>query len=166
MRVIGLLLVLAAVAGFYWLGGNRLDEAQVRDFYQRAEQAMLALDDETLCRMLAEDFEQTTVTRVESNEMRATMDKAGYCRSTAETTEQLRQLRDAMRGNSPMRYSQTVVSVTLAPDRRSADVEMRATLEMPGMRSSSRSRDTVVRERWRMYALRSNSVVWVGPAYR
>lgn len=165
MRAIGLLLVLAAVAAFYWWGGNRLDEAQVRDFYQRAEQTMLALDDEAMCLMLAEDFEQTTVTKAESREVQVTMDKAEYCRSSAEVTMQMRQLRDAMQGRSPIRYSQTVVSVTLAPDRRSAEVETRSTLEMPGMRSSSRSRDTIIRERWRMYAKRGNSVIWVGPAY-
>ncbi|MGV8959017.1 MAG: nuclear transport factor 2 family protein [Stenotrophomonas sp.] len=166
MRLIGSGVALAAAAGFYLLGGNRLDEQQVRDFYQRAEQAMLALDDEMLCSKLAEDFQQTITNAGEADEVPATADKAGYCDNTRQTMAQLRHVRDTMAGRAPMHYSQTVESVTVAPDRRSAQVQMRATLELPGMRLTSHSHDTVVRRRWKLYDLRSDAVIRVEPASR
>lgn len=166
MRVWLLLLVLIGVALFYNLGGNRLDEQMVRDFYQRSEQALLAQDAEALCAMLAEDFQQTITLRVESQEKRETVDKPKYCRDLAASMEQVRRLQAAMGGRSPIEYRQTVVSVTLAPDKRSAEVEMRSTLAMPGVRMTSRNRDTVVRQRWKMLATHSEGTTWMGPAYR
>lgn len=163
MRALGLLLLLAGVLAFYLLAGNRLDERQVRDFYQRGADATLALDDKALCATVADDFQQVITIKLESAEKRETFNKVTYCDNAAETMKQMRQLRDAMGGRSPIRYSQAVVSVNVAGDRRSAEVEMRATLELPGVRMVSRTRDTVVRKRWKMYGTASDAVIWMGP---
>ncbi len=166
MRVLVLLAVFVAAVVFYNVGGNRLDEAKVRDYYASAEQAMLAFDDERLCAMVDEDFEQVSVTRIESMEQRETFDRDGYCRTTAETMARLRQLQGAMGGRSPVRLKYTLVSIRIAPDKRSAEVESRSTLEMPGIRMTSRARDVVVRKRWKVLATRSTGTTLMGPAYR
>lgn len=166
MRLLGLLLVMLAVLGVYLLGGNRLDERHIRAFYEESVEATLALDDELLCAMLADDFKQVITVKLESSESSEVFDKAAYCDNAAETMKPMRQLRDAMGGRSPVRYSQTLVAVSIAHGRRSAEVELRATFELPGMRMVSRSRDTVIRKRWKMYGTRSEAVVWAGPAGR
>lgn len=40
---------------------------------------------------------------------------------------------------------------------------MRATLELPGVRMVSLTRDRVVRKRWKMYGTASDAVMCMGP---
>jgi hypothetical protein len=166
MRILVLLLALASVAGVYLFGGNRLDEEKVRQFYQRNQDAFLALDEKALCQMLAEDYRQTVVQRVEGSQQRLELDKAGTCAAGADTLAMLRKLQQAMRGRSPIKYQQTLTAIDVAADGSTAAVEVRSTLSMPGIRMTSRSRDTVVRRRWRMLAASSDATVWMGPDYR
>ncbi len=54
----------------------------------------------------------------------------------------------------------------IAPNEQSAMVETRATLGLPGMRMTFRSRDKLIRKRWKTLIARSEDTVWVGPAYQ
>ncbi|SUZ28947.1 hypothetical protein CPBF424_27770 [Xanthomonas euroxanthea] len=44
-------------------------------------------------------------------------------------------------------------------------VETRATLGLPGVRMTFRSRDKLIRKRWKTLIERSEGTAWVGPAY-
>lgn len=74
----------------------------------------------------------------------------------------LRRVQEALGGHAPMRYEQTIRSIRIADDGRSARVEISALLDMPGVRLVSRSRDTVERRRWRVRATRSVTVAHAG----
>jgi len=63
-------------------------------------------------------------------------------------------------------YSHTILSVGIAPDKRSALIEARSTLGTPFLRTTTRSHDTIVRRRWRTYASASEGTSRVGPVYR
>lgn len=165
MRLIGLLLVLAAIAGIYNYAGNALEEKHVRELYEAQEKALLAQDGEALCKMTSEDFEMVILYRIDSHQRRDTTTREQYCKSSGQTAEQMRQLAHLM-GDVPMKYKQTISDIVISPDERSATVEVRATMEMPGFRMTSRTHDTVVRKRWKTQVSRSEGTAWVGPAYR
>ncbi len=166
MRAIIVLLALIGVGLVYQFGGSQLDEDRVRAFYERSDQAYRDLDDKALCEMLADDFSQSALYVIEGEQERVEQDKQGACDATAESMEQLRRIQQAMRGRSPVDFQQTIVSITVAENGRSALVVTRGTLAVPGMRMSLRSRDTVERRRWYMRITRSEGTVWLGPAYR
>ncbi|MQP77495.1 hypothetical protein CQ393_16570 [Stenotrophomonas sp. MYb238] len=160
--LVGVLVLLAVAGGVYQWGGNSLDEKQVREYYRGVEQATLAFDDELLCGMLAEDYQQSLVMKSESSSQESMLGKQEYCQDTARSMAMLRRVQEALGGHAPMRYEQTIKSIRIADDGRSARVETSALLDMPGVRLVSRSRDTVERRRWRVRATRSVAVVHAG----
>jgi len=160
--LVGLLVLLAVAGGIYQWGGNSLDEKQVRDYYRGVEQATLAFDDALLCGMLAEDYRQSLVMKSESSSEESTLGKQEYCEDAARSMAMLRRVQEAVGGRVPMRYEQTIRSISIAADGRSAKVEMSARVDMPGVRLVSRSRDTIERRRWRVQATRSVAVVHAG----
>lgn len=165
MRFLVSLVVLAAiVAGVYQWGGNSLSERQVRALYEHADKAMAAADDKVLCEMLAEDYQQSVVMKTENEQAQRVVGKQEYCAELARTMGMMRQLQ-AQLGRIPLRYQQTIKSVTLSDDGRSAKVEVSSVLELPGVRMVSRGRDTVERSRWKVLVTRSAAVVHAGAHY-
>ncbi len=166
MRVLLIVVFFGVIAGIYQWGGNSLDEARVRAFYDQADRALAEQDDKTLCEMLAPDFEQVTLYRADSQQSRQVVSREKYCRQMAQTMGQLRRIREITGGDVPMEHEQTITDITLAPDKRSAEVEMRTLVAAPGLRMTARTRDTVVRKRWRMWITHSEGTTFVGPAPR
>ncbi len=166
MRLLVLLAVLAAIAGLYSYGGNSLDEKQVRDFYAAHDKAMVSQDGEALCAMTAPDFEMVVLYRMDSQQKRETADRAKYCKSNGEWTQVLQQMRHVAEPEELIDYKHSITKIEIAPDEQSAMVETRATLGLPGLRMTFRSRDRIVRKRWKTLITRSEGTAWVGPAYR
>ncbi|HYG05089.1 MAG TPA: nuclear transport factor 2 family protein [Stenotrophomonas sp.] len=164
MRLLWVVAFFGVIAGIYQWGGNRLDEAQVREFYDQAQTALAEQDDQTLCAMLAPDFEQVTLYRADNQQARKVVSREKYCHDLARTMAQLRSIREATGGEVPVEHEQTITRITVAPDQRSAEVETRTLVSAPGMRMTARTRDTVVRERWRMAIRRSEGTAFIGPA--
>lgn len=160
MRAVVLFALLLLVAGVYLFGGRRLDKEQVLDFYRVQEAAQLALDDQRLCGLLADDFEQHMQVRGGRIEMPARMDKGDYCIALAQQTSLQRTL-SARLGGAVTQHI-TLDGVTLADDRRSAVMHLRAVQVLPGMRLTARYQLQVERRRWRMQVTRSDGVIAVG----
>lgn len=165
MRLLVLLVVLAAVAGIYNYGGNALDEAQVRDFYAAHDKAMLGQDGEAPCAMTAPAFEMVVLYRMDSHQKRHTTTREQYCKSNGEWAQVLRQMRHVANPEELIDYKQSITRIEIAADEASAMVETRATLGLPGLRMTFRSRDKLVRKRWKTLIERSEGTAWVGPAY-
>ncbi|KRG40729.1 hypothetical protein ARC20_12650 [Stenotrophomonas panacihumi] len=166
MRLLLIVAFFGVIAGVYQWGGNSLDEEQVRAFYERADRALAEQDDKTLCEMLSPDFEQVTLYRADNSQRRQVVDREKYCHEMGRNMAQLRRFREITGGDVPVEHEQTITRITLAPDKHSAEVETRATVAAPGMRMTARSRDTVVRKRWRMWITHSEGTTFVGPAPR
>lgn len=159
-----LLLALLAAAGVYWLGGNRIDQAHVENLYLAHRQAFLELEHEALCAMLDRDFEQRLTLHVGDQRSHETMGRQDYCEAQEEILEALRQLGPLPNGRRLVDHQYTLTRITIAPGGRSATVETRATTAIPGIRSTERSTDTLVRRRWKTLVVRSEGTAWVGPA--
>lgn len=164
--VIAVLLVLGVLAVNHWRGASVIEQHHVDEFYQHSYDAFMAQDDEDLCAMLAEDFEQVTLYRTESRQERKVVHKQDWCEANTELMEQVRRLRSSAVGRQFFDYSQTVTKVTVAPDKKSAEVEVRSTLRLAAVRISARSHDTLVRERWKTRIQHSEGTAWVGLAGR
>lgn len=164
-RLIVLLAVLAGIAWIYNYGGNALDEGEVRDFYGRYEKAFLAQDGETLCAMTAPEFEMAILYRMESRQHRQVTDRERYCKANGEWSAVLRQVGRGG-GELPIDFNQSITGIEIAPDEASAKVETRTTMALPGLRMTFRTRDTVVRRRWKTLIAGSEGTAWIGPAYR
>jgi long-subunit acyl-CoA synthetase (AMP-forming) len=166
MRLLWVVAFFGVIAGVYQWGGNTLDEDQVRAFYDQADTALAEQDDKALCAMLAPEFEQVTLYRADSHQVRKVIDREKYCHDLAQTMAQLRRFREATGGDVPVEHEQTITKITIAPDKHSAEVETRSTVSAPGMRMTARTRDTVVRQRWRMAIQYSEGTTFIGPAPR
>lgn len=160
MRSLVLLAVLLVVGGIYLFGGRKLDKEQLLDFYRVQEAAQLTLDDQRMCDLLADDFEQHTRVRGGRLDIPARMDKGDYCIALAQQFSVQRQLTGQLRAMVTQQL--WLDGVTLADDRRSAVMHMRAVQALPGMRLSARYDVHVERLRWRMQVTRSEAVVSVG----
>ncbi|CAD7717088.1 hypothetical protein LMG31886_24480 [Xanthomonas hydrangeae] len=165
MRLLVLLAILAAVAGIYNYGGNALDETQVRDFYAAHDKAMLSQDGEALCAMTAPEFEMVVLYRMDSHQKRQTATREKYCKSNGEWAQVLGQMRHVAPPEELIDYKHSITKIEIAPDEASAMVETRATLGLPGLRMTFRSRDKVIRKRWKTLIEHSEGTAWVGPAY-
>ncbi|KCX01440.1 hypothetical protein DK27_09525 [Xanthomonas arboricola pv. pruni] len=77
----------------------------------------------------------------------------------------LRQMRHVANPEELIDYKQSITRIEIAADEASAMVETRATLGLPGLRMTFRSRDKLVRKRWKTLIERSEGTAWVGPAY-
>ena len=165
MRAIILLVVLAGAAGVYFLGGNRIREADVERLYAASRQAVHDLDDEALCALLAEDFEQVLTIQVDAQQGVGSMDRQAYCESHQEIFAALRPLRERARGAPLAEYQYTINRIEIAPDGSSATVDTRAVSRVPGIRTTSRTTDTLVRRRWKTLVVRSEGKAWAGPAH-
>ncbi|MBO9718432.1 MAG: nuclear transport factor 2 family protein [Pseudoxanthomonas sp.] len=165
MRAIILLVLLATAAGVYFLGGNRIRNADVELLYAASRQAVHDLDDEALCAMLSEDFEQVLTIDMESQQGREEADRQAYCESYREVFAALRPMRERA-GNRPLAdYQYTINRIEIAPDGSSATVDTRSVNLIPGIRTTSRTTDTLVRRRWKTRVVRSEGKAWAGPAY-
>lgn len=98
MRSIVLFAVLLLVGGVYLFGGRRLDKEQVLDFYRVQQAAQLALDDQRMCDLLADDFEQHTQVRGGRLDIPGRMDKGDYCIALARQFGLQRELVGRLRG--------------------------------------------------------------------
>ena len=165
MRTIVLLAVLLAVAGVYFLGGNRIREADVEHLYAASRQAVHDLDDGALCAMLAEDFEQVLTVHMEAEQGHESVDRQAYCDSYREIFAALRQVRDQAGGGQLADYQYTINRIEISPDGSSATVHTRSINLIPRIRTTSRTTDTLVRRRWKTQVLRSEGAAWAGPAY-
>ena len=160
MRSIVLFAVLLLVGGVYLFGGRRLDKEQVLDFYRVQQAAQLALDDQRMCDLLADGFEQHTQVRGGRLDIPGRMDKGDYCIALAQQFGLQRELAGRLRGMVNQQF--WLDGVTLADDRRSAVMHMRTAQALPGLRMTARYDLHVERRRWRMQVTRSDAVVSVG----
>ncbi|AKC87913.1 nuclear transport factor 2 family protein [Pseudoxanthomonas suwonensis] len=164
MRMLLLLLALLSVAGVYFLGGNRISQVHVESLYAASQQAFHSLDHEALCAMLDRDFEQRLTLHVGGQRSYETLGKQDYCEAQEEILGALRQLGPLPNGRRLVDHRYTLTRISIAPGGRSATVETRATSAIPGIHSTERSTDTLVRRRWKTRVVRSEGTAWVGPA--
>ncbi len=143
------LLLLAAVAGGvggWWtlVGGRQLTEAQVRQFYEDQLTATLKREPETLCAQLDKRYELVSVTLVGGRELSETLGRDAACEHTRAMYQSFETLGAKMGGILQLDVEQTVHTVSVAADRKSATVDVSYTMAVGGSLMHIRSRATEV----------------------
>ncbi|KAF1722694.1 hypothetical protein [Pseudoxanthomonas wuyuanensis] len=161
MKKLLLCLLLAAAAAWYFFGRTQVNEAEVRDFYQRQFEASSKGDVGRLCGMLASDFQGVNITHVGPRQLRELNDRDETCDALEKFYDQLKKLH-AMAGDQfEVDGDYTINGVEVAEDGKSATVKVRSVARLGRMRITSRSTDTVVRQHGRLVVRRSDSRSWM-----
>lgn len=153
-------IALVAVAGWwYFVGGRKLSEDHVDQFYRSVEIATLERKPQALCDLLAPEFTSSgTVSIAGRRETQAqTHDKAQTCESYRKLYETWEQLGEKMGGTLQLDSQYKLNSIAVSADHKTATVDISTSLDVAGsiMNIRSRSTDTLVRRNGKLLLLHS-----------
>jgi hypothetical protein len=154
------LLLVAIAAGlgwWYFIGGRKLSEAEVGDFYRSVESATLSRKPELLCALLADDFRSEGVVSVAGRHSAQVQDKAQACAAYEQLYASWEQIGKNMGGMLQLHSGYRINSLEIASNRQSAkvDISMSVLVGADLMNIRSRSTDTLVRRNGKVVLLRT-----------
>lgn len=125
---------LAAAAGVgVWhvlIDGSRLDEQQVRDYYQRQWHATYSRDPDALCALISGSAAVTQESRINGKTSTETMSGREACARTRELFRFFEEAGEKAGGMLTIEYEQQLHQIDIAPNRKSATVAFASTLKM------------------------------------
>ncbi len=157
MKKLLLVALLGAAVWWYFVGGRKLDEAQVNEFYRRVEVASLDRKPDDLCALLADDFSSTGTVAVGGQQRTQTQGKAATCESYRGLYAAWEKLGEKMGGPLQLDSDYDIHSIKLSADHKTATVDISTSMDVAGsiMNIRSRSTDTLVRRNGKVLLLRS-----------
>ncbi len=160
------ILALICVAGAWWffVGGRQIDEQQATEFYAHYEAATLSRNPEKLCTLLAEDFTSSAKADLGGHATEGESNKVDTCASMKELYTTFDTLGEKMGGILQLDSSYEIHSIKIAPDKKSAEVEISTNLDVAGsiMNIKSKTTDTLIRRNGKVLMLRSEGQVSIG----
>jgi Domain of unknown function (DUF4440) len=152
VRTLLLIVVLAVVGWYYFIGGRRISEDQLSAFYQKQTEATLSRNPEALCVLLADDFEGHSSGVVYGQRVAVTQNKEQTCDSYRQMYSGIAEIGDKLGGIAQLDYQHDIDEVSISADRKSATASVRYTLNVAGsvMRYRGRSKDILVRRAGRV----------------
>lgn len=130
LRVIALVAVVCGAGWYYFVGGARLDEAMVRQFYLEEAHATLARDPDALCKLLARKSVVNQETLVLGQTISETLNRQQACEAQRKTFQLFDDLGEKAGGTLTIEYDYNIDKLEIAPNRKSATVEVSSTLKM------------------------------------
>ncbi|MEZ2298995.1 hypothetical protein [Variovorax sp. RCC_210] len=130
MKQIAIVLALCVGAWYFFVGGRKLDEPMVRDYYQNEARAIAARDADRLCKQLSRKVVIESSTTVMGRTESTTHDRDSACRGVHKTFENLQQVTERTGSILAVEYDYHIDSVEVAPDRKSAVVKGTNVLKM------------------------------------
>jgi hypothetical protein len=162
-RLLIFFLALAAL-WYYFVGGRRMDEAQIRTAYDRYWAAFYNDDRKAICDMFDNDFSAKITTETPKGAVTETADRKRAC----EDTKQFFDMKDAMEAKLGqelyVNMEHTIDSIQLSADRKSATVEMSFEIRIGTehrlfMKIAGSQTDTAIRRMGKVKFLNSESEV-------
>lgn len=130
MKQIAIVVALCVGAWYFFIGGRKLDESMVRDYYQNEAMAIVAYDADRLCKQLSRKAViETRITALGRTEER-THDRESACAGARKTFENLREVTDRTGVLLSVDYDYHIDSVEIATNRRSAMVKGTSVLKV------------------------------------
>ena len=159
-----ILLALLASFGAWWFfhAGRQMSEDAIEDQYNLDSHPMAKRDPDSFCDRMTEDYRHEAVTFALDGTQRETYDKQRSCDELREGFRVFKRLNALTNGAMGLSFENRIVEITLADDRKSADVESISSVRM-GRRLLSRSHslDRVIRRNGRILHEASQSKSWV-----
>ena len=153
-----LLVLVAAGAWWYFIGSRKLTEDHINSLYQEMERATLAREPKALCDLLADDFQSTSKTSVGGRSVSTSENKDQTCQSYVSLYDSFEKIGDRMGGIVQLDSAYEIHEIQIAPDKKSARVDVSSSLDVAGtvMNIRSRSWDTVIRRNGKVLVLKSD----------
>lgn len=168
MKKVVIVIALCVGAWYFFIGGRKLDEAMVREYYDKEAHAILSRDPEALCKQLSSKAVVQDRTVMMGQTQDSTLDRDQVCEATRATYKLFENVGDKMGGILTIEYEFHLDTVAVAANRKSAKVEGTSMLKMGETVMQFRSSFTqeLVRELGQMRLLRSDqqTVVRMGGA--
>lgn len=131
MIKIGLTILGLAAAGWYFvIDGSKLDEAMVREFYEKQQHATLSRDPEALCKQFAKNAVVTTETLMMGQTQAQTLNNKTACDATRKTFKSFEEMGEKAGGILTIEYDFKIDSVDIAANKKRAIVVTSNTLKM------------------------------------
>jgi hypothetical protein len=149
------------IAGWwFFIGGRTLSEEHIEDFYRLSEAATLKREPEILCSLLADEFQSAGVVLIAGQARSESQNKRQACDGYTDLYRGWEELGEKMGGILQLDSHYTLHSITIAKDKKSAEVDISSSLDVAGsiMNIKSRSTDTLIRRNGTVLLLRSKGV--------
>jgi hypothetical protein len=130
MKPIVILLALAAAGWYYFIGGRKMDEQMVRDYYMAQRHAVLSRDVPAQCELYSPKLQVHLKSRVGGQAQDLTLDKKAACKQLEEQHRFFEEVGEKAGGMLTIEYDHDIRSISLAADKKSAEVEVVSTLKM------------------------------------
>ncbi len=158
MRNIAIVIALCVGAWYYFIGGRKLDEPLVRQYFEQEAHAILSRDPERLCKQLSSRAVVQDRTTVLGQSQDSTLNRAQACDAARESFKTFEVIGEAMGGILTIEYDYHLDSVELASDRKSAIVKGTSRLKMgeQAMQFASSFEQRIERELGQVRLVRSD----------
>jgi len=130
MKQIAIVIALCVGAWYFFIGGRKLDESMVRDFYQKEAHAIYSRDAEMLCKQLSRKARIESKTTMMGKTVERSHNRDEACQANREAFETFSRVGDRMGGILTIEYEYNLDSIEMASDRKSAIVKGTNVLKM------------------------------------
>jgi len=130
MKQIAIVVVLCVGVWYFFIGGRKLDEAMVRNHYQKEAHAIYSRDAEQLCKLLSRKAVIESKTTMMGRTVETTHDRDEACKANRETFETFSRVGERMGGILTIEYEYHIDTIEVATDRKSAIVTGTSVLKM------------------------------------
>ncbi len=164
MKTIVLLAILGALAWWYFDGSRELTEEHVRAHYAEQNRILTALEKESACTAMADDYRVRTVSHLDERAETMDFNRQQACDAMTAVFDMFGQIKAVSGGALHPTLRHEYKRITLSPDRKSATVEYSNKL-LIGDRLVSRSltSETLIRRTGRTLSLGGHSESWSYP---
>ncbi len=130
MKAIIFILILAAAGWYYFIGGRKMDEQMVRDYYGAQAHAVLSRDTQAQCELFSPKLKAHLQSRMAGQMQDVTIGKDQLCKQLEDQHKFFEDVGEKAGGMLTIEYQYEIKNINLAGDRKSAEVDVVSTLKM------------------------------------
>lgn len=130
MKQIAIVIALCVGAWFFFVGGRKLDENKVRDYYQKEAHAIYSRDPDALCKLLSRKARVESKTTVMGKVVERSHDRDEACKSNRDAFETFSRVGERMGGILTIEFDYHLDDIEVAADRKSAVIKGTSLLKM------------------------------------
>ena len=130
MKQIAIVIALCVGAWYFFIGGRKLDESMVRDFYQKEAHAIYSRDAEMLCKQISRKARIESKTTMMGKTVERSHNRDEACQENREAFETFSRVGERMGGILTIEYDYHIDTIEVATDRKSATVTGTNVLKM------------------------------------
>lgn len=162
MKKIAIVLVVCVGLWYYFIGGRKLDETMVRQYYEKSARAMLARDADLMCKQLSRKVVIESKTVMMGQSMDSSHDYKEACDAQHKSFEMLQEVGDRSGGALALEFDYQLDAIDVAANRKSATITGTQVLNMgPMMQFKTSFTHRLERELGNVRLVRSDDVTVV-----